>query len=665
MHRITTALLTAAIAPMAFAQTRTVSSTGPADHTTVQAAIDFFDPDPDGGTPNVINILDSSVYDEVITVDVPVTISGNAAARPTLAVRTNAAAPGANDGLLISIPAGTTNVVVLRSLIVIPSLTTPPADDGIVTVGQNIDLTMENILVTANNGSNAPVTIDGLTQVSLAGATPFGDDGIFLGGTAAPAGTGFVATLRDVVSSHHSEVTGADAGFNDGIVLSAAGLAYTILDGCVFSYNNRLGIQGHGTFTLSAPTRRVQVLGNRGFAGIWFAGGAGARVIDGVDVSGTTGTTNTGNGWGIELQNGGTVTSTAVRNATLANNTGPGLLVGSLAGAGPLTIENVTTANNASEAIDVDAGFTGTIAVTNCVLAGNGTTTNDDNLVNHRGGGTMTISDSAIVTGGPLALSPGTGGTGSIVQTNVTNGDPEFVSAQIDGSADMLDVAAASYAAAGTGGAPLAGGADYVYTLGDTTLSITLDGDASDWTGAAGAAGSLVYDAATQQLIYNDPTGDDLGDGDYTAPTDGAFNDTESDIEEVRLAHDGTYLYILVRTGAYGTGFGADFETAMTGVALNFDDANGPNASDFGAFSDTRLAGALGWDTQFALGETGSGIYSAIGGTFAANANVASGEQSETNAVVEFRVDTTELGAFLGGVETNVIVGQGHSSGGA
>ena len=135
---------------------------------------------------------------------------------------------------------------------------------------------------------------------------------------------------------------------------------------------------------------------------------------------------------------------------------------------------------------------------------------------------------------------------------------------------------------AGAGGVPLSGGADYVNTLDATSLTITVDGDPSDWTGTAGADGTLVFDGTTNELIYNDPTGDDLGDGDYTAPTNAAFNDTESDIEEVRIAHDGTNLYVVdtsnqcIRKVAIGGTY--DVTTFAGWPSMGFDDGTGTAA---------------------------------------------------------------------------------------
>lgn len=447
---------------LAFAQTKTVSKTGPADFTTVQAAIDFFDPDPDPGTPNVINIIDSSVYDEMITIDVPVTIEGTAVSRPVLAVRQNSGGDG-NDGLLISIPTGTYNDVTLRKLIIIPSRTSTPTDDGVRSAGQNLNITLEDVLITANNGADAPVTIDGLSPASLVGATQFGDDGAFLGAGTSPSGDGTDVTLKNVVISH---IQGAVLNVNnDGLICSGSGDEYRILDGCVFSYCNRLGIQGAGDFQLNAPTTRVIVLGNKGFAGIWFAGARGTlRLINGCNVLDTTGVNNPttpGFGWGIEHQNGGSA-NFELRNAIIKGCTGQGFLIGGVAGTGTTTIEDITIAGNSQYAIDVDAGYAQSITITDSIIAGDGSL-DVDNVVRHNGTGTMNISYSALVTAGPFSLlTPPTTGSGTVITANVINDDPQFVETSNFQSASFFDVSSTAYATAGSGGNPLGGGADYV-----------------------------------------------------------------------------------------------------------------------------------------------------------------------------------------------------------
>jgi len=466
MKKIMLIAMLVSLVSFGLAQTVTVSKSGTPDYNTVQAAIDYFATDPAPTVPNVINITDSSVYDEMITINVPVTIEGTDANRPVLAIQTNTGGD-ANDGLLILIPTGTANVVVLKNLIIIPSKTNTPQDDGIRSHGQNVNLTLENVLVTANNGSDAPITTTGLEAVDLTGAIMFGDDGIFIGGTTTPAGDGFSATLKDVVVSH---IQGAAGGVvaNDGLVLSGAGNVFRILDGCVFSYCNRLGIQATGDFQINAPNKRVVVLGNKGFAGIWFAAAptnaANPRLIDGCNVINNLGenhTTAPVGAWGIEIQNGGTV-NTIVKNSIIAGNSDRGIVIGELTGTGTVSIENVTIANNGAAAINDVAGYTADINITDTIIAGNGSA-KASNVIVHNGSGVMNIAYSGIVTAGPQSLLiPATTGTGPFITSNIVESDPQFVDAADYRNDSFFDVFNDDYYGANSLGAPLSGGADYV-----------------------------------------------------------------------------------------------------------------------------------------------------------------------------------------------------------
>jgi hypothetical protein len=444
MKKILLSALIVGIAATASAQTRTVAQSGTPDHATVAAALAFFNPDPDALTPNVIQITDSAVYDEIFEITVPVTIEGTGASRPVLTARTNPAGD-ANDGVRIDVA----GEVTLRNLIIIPSTTTPPADDLVRSGPSAVTLTLEDLLVTVNNGSNAPVSTDGLTAVSLVGAVTNGDDGLFL------AGTGTVATLTDVVVTH---IQNASAG-DDGLVCSSAATSYTINDGCVFSYNGRLGIQAAGgtSFVINAPTTRVKVLANQGFAGIWFAAAqTGTRSVNGCDVVGHA----TAAAFGIENQNRGTIPFT-LSNSIIANNAGKGLVVNTV-GTGDTTLTNVTIANNGAEAIDyITASTGGVVTATDSIFAGNGSAAATQILQNNSTF-SFTLNNCALVTAGPQALTaPGTGGTGTFTLNSVINADPMFAEIANANSASFFDVQNSAYATAGTGSTPLKGAADF------------------------------------------------------------------------------------------------------------------------------------------------------------------------------------------------------------
>lgn len=456
-HLLTAGLV--CLAAVASAQTRTV----PGDHATVAAALAFFNPDPDALTANVIQITDSAVYDEVFEITVPVTIEGTGASRPVLTARINPAGD-ANDGLRVDVAGDVT----LRNLIIIPSTTTPPTDDLVRTGPTGVNITLENVLITSNNGTNAPVSTDGLSPASMVGAVTNGDDGAFI------AGTGTTAVLTNVVITH---IQNASAG-DDGIVCSAAAASFTINDGCVFSYNGRLGIQAAGStsFVINAPTTRVKVIGNQGFAGIWFAGGQSTtRSLNGVDVLDNVSVT-ANQGWGIELQNGNPATPNVLSNAIISGNGGQGLIIGDTASIAPGTvttnISNVTIARNVNGAISIPVGAAAPVApavaaihtvnITDSILAGNGGASVTDNIRNDNVGSSVTISNSAVVLAGPQALNgSGIGGSVAITLTNVINADPMFLGTTDFTLSNFYDVGNSAYATAGTGSTPLTGGAQY------------------------------------------------------------------------------------------------------------------------------------------------------------------------------------------------------------
>ncbi|MDK2973627.1 MAG: hypothetical protein PWP23_3382 [Candidatus Sumerlaeota bacterium] len=434
-------LAAVALVSPALAQTKTVGATG-ADFTTISAALAFFSPEPDAGLANVIQIIDSGVYDEAISITGDMTLEGTGSSRPTIAAQMGPTQVDSGDGLCI-----TAGNVTLRNLIIIPSLTNTPTDDLVRSASTCGDIVVDNCVLTANDGSNAAATLDGLADVT---GTPtlVGDDLIF------PQSSTSV-TIVDSVFAYAS---------GDGIVCSSSTPSYFINDGCVFSYCGRLGIQASADqrFVINAPTNRVLVLGNKGFAGLWFAGDqAVERSVNGCNVLNTTSAT-AGQGWGMEVQNRGTVgggfPAATFSNMIIAGNSAQGVIIGSV-GDTDTTFTNVTIADNLGAAVEVATTVVGNVTFNDSILAGNGTGT--DQTVNNVDTGVLNINNSAIVTAGPFALT-GTAGTGTINQTNVINGDPEFVETANISSVSFYDVNALSYAGAASASSNLGGGADYV-----------------------------------------------------------------------------------------------------------------------------------------------------------------------------------------------------------
>lgn len=467
MSRFTIALLLAMSLLVAGvnAQTVTVAKSGTPDFSTIQAAIDSFDPDPNAGLPNVIQITDAASYEEVITIDLPVTIEGTASSRPIILPLLNTG----NDGIVISIPTGTLNEVVLRNLIIIPPLAGGPTDDGITSVGQNLEIVFENVLNAPNDGTNQPVTTTGLEDLDLValGAVRWGDDCAFLGGTAAPAGDGCNVIFRDTI------FTGATG---DGLVCSGSSAGfYRIEGGCVFSNCGRLGIQGNGSFIVDAADDPLLVINNDGFAGFWFAGtGSSAspvRNLDGLVVADN-------DSWGLEQQNGGGLAFN-LSNAVFAGNASIGLRIGTVGTTAAQTITNSTFFGNAAAAIQADTGAAYNIVISDSVIAGNGTAASPENaIIIYDSGSTLDISDSAIVTAGAFALN-GVGSTGGIgvsseatvTTTNIINDDPAFFSTTI-GARNYVAPTATAYNTANSGGSYLNGG----FVVNRSAATAAIDG---------------------------------------------------------------------------------------------------------------------------------------------------------------------------------------------
>ncbi|MBX3729285.1 MAG: hypothetical protein KF858_08890 [Candidatus Sumerlaeia bacterium] len=423
---------------VASAATLTVAKSGTPNHSTIQAAITA------AADGDVIQILDDAVYDEGISVTKALTIEGTGTNRPILALQagpTQATGDTLSDGLVVQLPAA--GSVTLRNLILIPSATNTPLDDLLRTAGTDLTITLDNLLITSNNGANAPVTTDGLSAANMTGAIQTGDDGIFL------AGTNTIGTLTNVVVSHHQN-TGTG---RDGIVCSAVINSVTIGDGCVFSYNGRLGIQAHGaqSFVINAPNDRVIVKGNAGFAGVWFAGAqAATRSINGlISVNNT--------GFGLEHQSRGAIEAT-LSNMILANNGGLNMVVGEV-GTGNTVITDSTISNGATNAMRINAAAAGDVTVTNSIFGGSGTGTG---IIEHLGTGTLTLNNCAVVTAGLNRLAdPPTGGTGTIVQNSVINADPGFLQISNETLESFFQVTSAAYETAGTAGSNLKGGGTF------------------------------------------------------------------------------------------------------------------------------------------------------------------------------------------------------------
>lgn len=461
---LTTMAVVACFSIPAGAQTVTVAKTG-GTFDTVQAAIDSFATDADPA-PNVIQITDGEVYDEIITVNRPMTVEGTGAERPRLALQSNAAG-GSTDGLVVVLPTGTTTgTVALKNLVLIPSLSSTPGARGLRTASANMFLHLQNVLITANNGSNQPVSVDGLMLEDLTGATHFGDDGMFIGSAGGIEEAGLEALFRDLVVTHNK-----GPATPDGIITSNAGSGlfrrYQFEDGCVFSFNQRVGMQLNGDVIVNAPNRRLLVTGHSN-TGFWFVTpGNSVRTINGLNSINNAGR-------GFWIQNGiGAGINFTMTNSIIANNgtNNAGIYNFDFTSSGgatpPAVFEDITIANQAAGAgaIIFSGGVECDVTVRNSILAGNGTPDGHNTLF-YGGTGTLTLEGTALVTDGPYSLSSDslTIGGGPVAGTPTTNADPQFAETADVNSESFYDVTSAAYATANATGGPLSGGADYAPT---------------------------------------------------------------------------------------------------------------------------------------------------------------------------------------------------------
>ena len=147
----------------------------PGTYGTIQAAIDSFAADV---TPqdNVVRITTVGPYAEVITLTYPVTVRGDVGggARPIILAQSNA-----GDGIVVNNGSPYNR---LENLIILPDRSSTPTDDGVWVTVAGTECHFENVLICPNNGSDQPVSTDGLSLPDLTGATFFPDETVLASG---------------------------------------------------------------------------------------------------------------------------------------------------------------------------------------------------------------------------------------------------------------------------------------------------------------------------------------------------------------------------------------------------------------------------------------------------------------------------------------------------
>lgn len=283
-------------------------------------------------------------------------------------------------------------------------------------------------------------------------------------------------------------------------------------------------------------------------------------------------------------------------------------------------------------------------------------TVGDNNTVNLNNCGLVTAGPNRL-NGNPAvhltALPAATGNTFNTV--GGTGDDPQYLSTT-PGDVHGFFVSGDATSDYNNGGSNISGAGKFAPIIEESALVFAVDGSLAEWFAdvapASGSVGDFIA-LGSNQAIYQDPTGDNLGGGAYTSPTDGAFANTSVDLRQVRVAHDATKIYFGIEQHGSGAGFGANFETQAAFVALNYD---GSGANQF-VFQDGKITmrPELTHDTHLMLGETGSGLQTA------GNTAGALGAQDESVNAFEFAIDKSVLTGNP--VVLDLIVGLGHAAG--
>ncbi len=237
------AMLSSAIT--ANAQTVRVAADGTGDFTTIQDAVDAVEAD-DSTQPNVVMVAPGTYTDTSATLSQDVTIMGeDADNRPVLVL---VPTPGDDDSIVNT--AGVN--VTLENLVCIPSTSNTPGRAvrlNPVTDADVYTVNISNVLVSANDGSDQPLSVNGLEPLFPGPDTSisFGNDGIVvLGGPFGGAGNADVTVNVD-----HTIVTHIDSDRDptiptsgrDGFILGGFNTTINFGPGVVASYCGRYGAQ--------------------------------------------------------------------------------------------------------------------------------------------------------------------------------------------------------------------------------------------------------------------------------------------------------------------------------------------------------------------------------------------------------------------------------------
>jgi len=470
------------------------------------------------GAADVINIITGAVLDEGIFIDAEggigaglhvldeaLTIQGSGVFGTVALKMTGNGSIGNDCGLFWCQDVDLT----LKNIYFIPSLTDTPTDDAMyfrqTGNAATMVVTVDNIVVTANNGSGVPVTTTGLMSASaaenlLSTATGFGDDAMYVVSRAEGGSITFNATNMIISCFNTSFTTAPDRageGANDGIITFMSGTTTDMLNcfvnlgaGCVISDTPRFGIAnfyGGGELTIDGSSDSPVILANIHGDGVWTTSDAIAPTQPTVTSVNNCIICNCDNSGLKEQETNGRGFIESVTNTIIANCRAPGIEFYSN-GTRPagvsetVTIENVTVHNCGYDMADPGANYdfraagiaspaylttnrsNRNVNITKTIISGLDLT----GLYNSSDG-TYDIDCSSLVTenmsGYNYALGTTTSGPSTItVGADVINLNPIYVTYGVDdyASADFMDVDNPAFAGKGCSGIDLAGGADFI-----------------------------------------------------------------------------------------------------------------------------------------------------------------------------------------------------------
>jgi hypothetical protein len=458
---------------------------------------------------NVINVVAGTPVDENVSINAEstgvdqsvhseaITIQGSGG-RGVVALQSNAAAALTVYGFTWR----TDSNLTVNNMAFIPSATNTPSSAMIelfaTTHSANTAISFNDVVVTSNDGSGAPLTLDGQGVPDYTGAVTMPTDGDAIRVISREEGGSITLNLDHVIISAYCQT-----GNGDGVIAFASGTTTDIINcfvnvgpGCVFSNVSRFGIQNdYGPNVVINGTHDEPVIFNNiGADAIWCLGDTTAPTQAAVFSANHAIFNNVGGSAIKEQETGARGFVNTIRNTIIANAAGGGISLyadgalppGGLASA-EVTVDHVTVHNcgnptppasydDISGQIAAPTYTGGTLSNRNVRIVDtilSGSTAGLSGLYN-AGTGTMNIGNSAIVTAGGNALTTATGGTGTINQTAVINDAVVYKNTTDPFSPDFFDVVVivgdgSPYRTAGSGGGALTGGAD-LYEFAQTSV---------------------------------------------------------------------------------------------------------------------------------------------------------------------------------------------------